>query len=132
MPGLFDADELEGLLMSLKPLANEANVAETKQALYSFFIQRVQSNLHVVLSMNVRSGKFHQRCRVNPALINSCTIDWYDIWDREAMLNVASAFFTDSGVTLFGAEEPKVTANISIPIILLINLISCRSICQLI
>ena len=33
---------------------------------------------------------------MNPALINCCTIDWYDEWDEEAMLSVAEAFFENA------------------------------------
>jgi dynein heavy chain len=33
---------------------------------------------------------------MNPALINCCTIDWYDEWDEPAMLSVAQVYFQNA------------------------------------
>ena len=41
---------------------------------------------------------------MNPALINCCTIDWFDEWTEEAMLSVAKVFFAD---TEFIADESR-------------------------
>jgi dynein heavy chain len=46
--------------------------------------------------MSPAGDKFRQRCRMNPALINCCTIDWYDEWSQEAMLSVAKVFFANT------------------------------------
>jgi dynein heavy chain len=56
-------------------------------------IRRVTRNLHIVLTLSPAGGKFRQRCRMNPAFVNCCTIDWYDEWEEEAMLSVAEVFF---------------------------------------
>ncbi|KAJ8308273.1 hypothetical protein KUTeg_013147 [Tegillarca granosa] len=95
VPDLFDNEELDGITMDLKHAATEADIPDTRPSVYQFFISRVRKNLHVVLTMSPAGGKFRQRCRMNPALINCCTIDWYDEWDDEAMLSVAKVFFGD-------------------------------------
>ncbi|KAK3576323.1 hypothetical protein CHS0354_039732 [Potamilus streckersoni] len=93
VPDLFDQEEQDGIMMDLKQAAAQADIPDTRVAIYQFFISRVRKNLHVVLTMSPAGGKFRQRCRMNPALINCCTIDWYDEWDDEAMLSVAQVFF---------------------------------------
>ncbi|ESO83512.1 hypothetical protein LOTGIDRAFT_133247 [Lottia gigantea] len=96
VPDLFDNEELDGITMDLKSAAAEADIPDTRVAVYQFFIQRVRQNLHVVLTMSPAGDKFRQRCRMNPALINCCTIDWYDEWTDEAMLSVAQVFFQNT------------------------------------
>eukprot|EP00105_Crassostrea_gigas_P038198 XP_019922346.1 PREDICTED: dynein heavy chain 6, axonemal [Crassostrea gigas] len=96
VPDLFDSEERDGIRMDLKQAASEADIPDTQESVYQFFIHRVRQNLHVVLTMSPAGGKFRQRCRMNPALINCCTIDWYDEWDDDAMLNVAQVFFSNA------------------------------------
>ncbi|WAR20146.1 DYH6-like protein, partial [Mya arenaria] len=96
VPDLFDHEEIDGIAMDLKQAANQADIPDTRQGVYNFFITRVRQNLHVVLALSPAGGRFRQRCRMNPALINCCTIDWYDEWDDEAMLSVAEVFFENT------------------------------------
>ncbi|XP_035825271.1 dynein heavy chain 6, axonemal [Aplysia californica] len=95
VPDLFDNEELDGITMELKSAASEAGVPDTRASVYGFFIQRIRQKLHVVLTMSPAGDIFRQRCRMNPALINCCTIDWFDEWTDEAMLSVAEVFFAD-------------------------------------
>lgn len=96
VPDLFDHEEIDGITMDLKQSATQADIPDTRAAVYNFFITRVRQNLHVVLALSPAGGRFRQRCRMNPALINCCTIDWYDEWDEEAMLSVADVFFENA------------------------------------
>ena len=96
VPDLFDNEEIDGITMDLKQSATQADIPDTRAAVYNFFITRVRQNLHVVLALSPAGGRFRQRCRMNPALINCCTIDWYDEWDKEAMLSVADVFFENA------------------------------------
>ncbi len=43
--------------------------------------------------MSPAGSRFRQRCRMNPAIVSCCAIDWYTEWDREAMMAVAQAYF---------------------------------------
>ncbi|KAL8598268.1 hypothetical protein ACOMHN_035218 [Nucella lapillus] len=96
VPDLFDNEETDGIAMELKSAANSADIPDTRAAVYQFFIQRVRQHLHLVLTMSPAGDRFRQRCRMNPALINCCTIDWYDEWSQEAMLSVAKVFFANT------------------------------------
>lgn len=60
------------------------------------FSQRVNKYLHVALAMSPAGNKFRQRCRLNPSLVNCCTVDWYDEWSREACLSVARVYFAST------------------------------------
>ncbi|CAL1542606.1 unnamed protein product [Lymnaea stagnalis] len=104
VPDLFDNEELDGITMELKAAASEAGIPDTRASVYAFFIQQIRQKLHVVLTMSPAGERFRQRCRMNPALINCCTIDWFDEWTDEAMLSVAKVFFAN---TEFIANESR-------------------------
>ncbi|KAM4694195.1 dynein axonemal heavy chain 14 [Discoglossus pictus] len=91
VPDLFDKEELDGIFVELKAAAVEANVSESSQSMLSFFLQRARCKLHVVLALSPAGQSFRQYCRSHPSLVNCCTIDWYDEWDEEALLNVANS-----------------------------------------
>uniref|UniRef100_A0A1I8G1P7 Dynein heavy chain n=1 Tax=Macrostomum lignano TaxID=282301 RepID=A0A1I8G1P7_9PLAT len=93
VPDLFDAEELEGVLINLKGDASSAGLQDNREELYAFFLDRVRRNLHVVLTLSPLGDRFRQRCRANPSLINCTTIDWFDPWSPEAMLSVAEVYF---------------------------------------
>ena len=105
VPDLFDNEESDGIVMDLKPAASEALVPDTRQAVFQFFIQRVQKNMHIVLAMSPAGIKFRHRCRMNPSLINCCTIDWFVEWDRQAMLSVAHVYFQNASFVSESSED---------------------------
>ena len=47
--------------------------------MYNYFIDRVKSNLHIVLAMSPIGDAFRNRLRMFPSLINCCTIDWFQV-----------------------------------------------------
>ncbi|XP_078503488.1 dynein axonemal heavy chain 14 [Lissotriton helveticus] len=94
LPDLFDNEELDSIVMELKGDAMQANCSENRQSIISFFLQRVHSKLHIVLATSPAGLTFRQHCRNHPAMVNCCTIDWYDKWPEEALLNVAHSYFS--------------------------------------
>jgi len=44
---------------------------------YTFFLNRVRDNLHIVLCFSPVGDKFSRRAQQFPGLINGCTIDWW-------------------------------------------------------
>lgn len=48
-------------------------------ALFNFFVQIVKEQLHVVLAMSPIGESFRNRIRKFPALVNCCTIDWFQV-----------------------------------------------------
>ncbi|XP_071789676.1 dynein axonemal heavy chain 6-like isoform X2 [Asterias amurensis] len=107
VPDLFDNDDLDSITMDLKRAAAEAEVPDTREAVYQFFIQRVRSRLHVVLATSPAGDAFRQRCRTHPSLVNCCTLDWFDEWSDEAMLRVAHVYLGQVDFKeISGDQEP--------------------------
>ncbi|XP_053239011.1 dynein axonemal heavy chain 14 isoform X1 [Podarcis raffonei] len=93
VPNLFEKDELDNIMVPLVSVAEKAKYSNTIDDIYSFFLQKVRSNLHIVLTTSYAGLTFRQRCRTYPATINCCTVDWYDTWPEEALCHVAQSYF---------------------------------------
>jgi dynein heavy chain 2 len=86
VPGMFTSQELDALLHPLKE--EFSNQGFKYKTLYSFFVSRVQKNLHIILSLDPTHPDFAMRCESNPALFSRCTILWLEAWSKEGMLQV--------------------------------------------
>lgn len=73
----------------MKPLVTNAGLVPTKINLFSTYVKRVRQNLHTVITMSPLGEIFRARLRQFPALVNCCTIDWYNEWPDEALEAVA-------------------------------------------
>ena len=89
---LYDHEDLERISLDLKREAIHQGVADTKEAIFQFFLQRVKKKLHLVLSTTPAGSSFRRHCRLYPPLINCCTIDWFDKWPLDALQSVAISF----------------------------------------
>ncbi len=94
VPGLFTSDEKDRVMADIRDYVRALGLAETKDQLYSSFINRSRENLHVVLCMSPVGEAFRARCRQFPSLINCCTIDWFNEWPEEALLSVSTFFLS--------------------------------------
>ena len=83
-------------------MAKAAGTGETADALYAFLLERVRTNLHVVLCLSPVGEAFRERCRMFPGLVNCTTIDWFTEWPGDALFEVAQKQLGD--VDLGGAE----------------------------
>ena len=97
----------------IRPLAQSAGVALSKESVYAYFIQRVQKNIHVVLCMSpigkyrrtlshptishqvLVGDSFRGRLRMFPSLVNCSTIDWFSGWPEDALHSVAASAIAD-------------------------------------
>eukprot|EP00605_Chrysophyceae_sp_TOSAG23-4_P001043 GSChrysophyteH1.ASY1.ANO1.1146.1 assembled CDS len=75
-----------------KPCAEAGINAGVPAEVYNFFVDRVRSNLHMVLCLSPIGDAFRTRLRMFPALVNCCTIDWFTDWPEEALRSVANYF----------------------------------------
>ena len=89
VPNLFGKDEIPGIIDAVRKPALQAGCDETTDALWKFFIDRVRSNLHVVLAVSPIGDSLRNRCRMYPGLVNCTTIDWFHTWPSEALQEVA-------------------------------------------
>jgi len=51
----------------------------------------LRDNLHLCLCFSPAGDSLRTRCRNFPGLINNTTIDWYNQWPQEALVEVANA-----------------------------------------
>lgn len=90
VPNLFEGDEYEKVILNSRTACIESNQRDlSRDGIFEFFINRVRSNLHVVLCMSPIGDAFRRRCRMFPSLVNCCTIDWFVKWPPEALYTVA-------------------------------------------
>ncbi|XP_045470082.1 dynein axonemal heavy chain 7 [Harmonia axyridis] len=68
-------------------------------ALFNFFVTIVREQLHTVLTMSPIGESFRVRLRKFPALVNCCTIDWFQSWPEDALLAVATQFLGEIELT---------------------------------
>ncbi|XP_051776026.1 dynein axonemal heavy chain 3-like isoform X1 [Erpetoichthys calabaricus] len=97
IPGLFDSEEQMDLIEKMRQLipADVRDDAVTPTKLYKDFLQRVRSNLHIVLAFSPIGEAFHNHLRQFPTLVNCCTIDWFQAWPEDALEKVACYFLDD-------------------------------------
>ncbi|XP_058156420.1 dynein axonemal heavy chain 7 [Dasypus novemcinctus] len=100
VPNLFALDEKQEICEKMRQLDRQRD--KTKQtdgtpiALFNMFIDRCRNQLHVVLAMSPIGDAFRNRLRKFPALVNCCTIDWFQSWPEDALQAVASRFLEDT------------------------------------
>ncbi|KAG7467511.1 hypothetical protein MATL_G00154460 [Megalops atlanticus] len=103
VPNLFAADEKAEICERMRVLdrqrEREKQTDGSPLALFNMFLERCRSQLHVVLAMSPIGDTFRGRLRRFPALINCCTIDWFQSWPEDALQAVASRFLEDIEMT---------------------------------
>ncbi|XP_063373463.1 dynein axonemal heavy chain 6 [Cydia amplana] len=98
VPNLFEGDSYEQVQTGCRPEAAKAGLNPAdRDGVYTFFINRVRSKLHLVICMSPVGEAFRRRCRMFPSLVNCCTIDWFTKWPPEALLSVAELCLAPAG-----------------------------------
>ncbi|KAF0024691.1 hypothetical protein F2P81_023493 [Scophthalmus maximus] len=97
VPNIFPADERAEIIDKMQGIARMEGkkIDATPLSMYNFFIDRVKTNLHIVLAMSPIGDSFRNRLRMFPSLINCCTIDWFHAWPTDALEMVAHKFLED-------------------------------------
>jgi dynein heavy chain len=108
VPNLFGKDELPEIFDGLAKPAKAAGIDETADALWTFFIERVRSHLHIILAMSPIGEDFRRRLRMFPGLVNYTTIDWFHLWPAVALQEVATKFLSEVKF-----EDPKLVTAVA-------------------
>ncbi|XP_046395709.1 cytoplasmic dynein 2 heavy chain 1 [Ischnura elegans] len=85
VPGLYTAEEFESIVSPLKELANNDDYPGSVS---SYFTERVRSNLHVILIMDITDPGFVRKLDNNPALVRQCSMQWLDAWSEISMASI--------------------------------------------
>uniref|UniRef100_A0A4W2CP28 AAA+ ATPase domain-containing protein n=1 Tax=Bos indicus x Bos taurus TaxID=30522 RepID=A0A4W2CP28_BOBOX len=96
VPNLYKADEFE----EVRYQARAEQVPESSDSLFTYLIERVRNNLHIVLCLSPVGDPFRNWIRQYPALVNCTTINWFSEWPREALLEVAEKYLMGIFVTM--------------------------------
>ena len=71
----------------------------TQAQLMALFTERVRDYLHIVITMSPIGDLFRNSIRQFPALVNCCTINWFQAWPADALEIVAQRFLEDVELT---------------------------------
>ncbi|XP_052742928.1 dynein axonemal heavy chain 8 [Bicyclus anynana] len=105
---LFAKDEMDEILNELTPIMKKyaPRRIPVPDVLYEYFIMRSRANLHVVLCFSPVGEKFRSRALKFPGLISGSTMDWFQKWPKEALIEVAHHFLWEFHVVC--STETKV------------------------
>ncbi|CUG51588.1 dynein heavy chain, putative [Bodo saltans] len=94
VPELFVGDERDAIIGSIMGEVKQSGHPEysNPDVCWEFFIDKVRSNLHIVLCMSPVGQRFSLWCRQFPALANTTVIDWFHPWPQKALKSVAKKF----------------------------------------
>jgi len=95
---LYPPEELTGIRESVRGDVRAAGLPELNDTLWSFFVERVRANLHVVLCMSPIGSSFRNYVRMFPALVSCTTINWFSEWPADALKEVALKFLEDVNI----------------------------------
>ncbi|XP_033990468.1 LOW QUALITY PROTEIN: dynein heavy chain 7, axonemal [Trematomus bernacchii] len=103
VPNLFAVDEKAEMCERMRVLDRQRDRDKQTDgsplSLFNMFIERCRTQLHVVLAMSPIGDAFRNRLRRFPALINCCTINWFQTWPEDALQAVACRFLEDVEMT---------------------------------
>ncbi|XP_073386148.1 dynein-1-alpha heavy chain, flagellar inner arm I1 complex isoform X3 [Physcomitrium patens] len=92
VPALFKEEEKDGIINQVREAAAASGMVDTKENVWSYFISRCRSNLHITLAMSPVGDTLRTRCCNFPGLVNNCVIDWLTPWPEDALLSVCTVF----------------------------------------
>ena len=97
VPKLFSKDEYHMLVSEMRSSADSAQkrAIEEFQTAEEYYIDYVRSRLHIILCMSPSHKRFAERVKRFPAVSQTCTVDWYLPWPKEALIAVASVKLAD-------------------------------------
>jgi len=92
VPGLWPKEELDNHLGTLKNEAKIAGFTDSPEQLFTYFIDKLEKNVSILLCMSPVGETLRVRARKFPGLVNSSSIDYFHSWPEDALYNVASNF----------------------------------------
>ncbi|KAL4465245.1 hypothetical protein ABPG74_001959 [Tetrahymena malaccensis] len=99
IPNLLTKDErdvwLRDLSLSYCKEKQIANIDLPQQELWSYFVDRIKDNFHIILCFSPVGQKLRETACKFPAIFNECTIDWFLPWPEQALISVAETFIKE-------------------------------------
>ena len=95
VPALYEKDEIDGLVNSVRTEVKEQGLVDSKEACWSYFVNKARTNMHIVLAMSPSGDTLRRRCRNFPGLVSATVIDWFFAWPEDALEKVAEFFLRE-------------------------------------
>ncbi|KAF7282405.1 hypothetical protein GWI33_002719 [Rhynchophorus ferrugineus] len=97
VPNIYQIDEKQEILdmVRLAAQGGNRNLEISPLEVFFFFTKRCKERLHIILCFSPVGSTFRNRLRLYPSLINCCTIDWFQLWPEEALIEVAENWMID-------------------------------------
>ena len=109
VPALYADDEKEAIVGQIRDEVQKLGLTPNRETVWSHFVKKCSNNLHVVLAMSPVGETLRTRCRNFPGMVNSCVIDWFMPWPKQALEAVASNFLADNDKIPDGSREAVVS-----------------------
>eukprot|EP01028_Stygiella_incarcerata_P006524 TRINITY_DN2668_c0_g1_i2.p1 TRINITY_DN2668_c0_g1~~TRINITY_DN2668_c0_g1_i2.p1 ORF type:complete len:4588 (-),score=1267.00 TRINITY_DN2668_c0_g1_i2:3353-17116(-) len=103
--GLYPEEEFLKIRDEMNAEASAFGIPDTFQDRYTYFIERVRENLHIVFAMSPVGSAFRERIRMYPAFVSCTTIDWFHDWPNDALQEVAHRFLDEVDFSEASTEE---------------------------
>jgi dynein heavy chain, axonemal len=98
VPNLFSVDEKADIVEKMRQIDRQKDKSVQTDgsalALFNLFVTLIREQMHIVLSMSPIGDSFRNYVRKFPAIVNCCTIDWFQPWPDDALLAVSSRFLS--------------------------------------
>ncbi|XP_014239722.1 dynein heavy chain 1, axonemal-like isoform X2 [Cimex lectularius] len=97
VPNIYLPEDLDKIYAAMRNVVIDSGLAVTKANLFSHYLKSARTNLHIIFTMSPIGENFRSRLRQFPALINCCTIDWFNLWPDTALETVAAQYVKTCG-----------------------------------
>ncbi|XP_043498185.1 dynein axonemal heavy chain 7-like isoform X3 [Polistes fuscatus] len=99
VPNIFNNEEKAEICEKMRQIDRQRDRALQTDgslvALFNLFVQIARDQLHIVVAMSPIGDGFRNRIRKFPALVNCCTINWFQAWPEDALIAVATRFLSE-------------------------------------
>jgi len=113
IPGLLGKEDKDLIPVQCKPVymkeVGQKGEDPPPSVLWSFFLNRVKDNLHMVLAFSPVNAKFRERAQKFPTVFSGCAIDWFLPWPEEALISVSSKFLDEIEIDTPAATKEQLT-----------------------
>lgn len=95
IPDLLADEDLENVISAMRNEVKQANMQDTRENCWKYFIDRVRRILKVVLCFSPVGSTLRVRARKFPAIVNCTAINWFYEWPQEALQSVSTSFLSE-------------------------------------
>ncbi|KAG7202889.1 hypothetical protein KM043_010036 [Ampulex compressa] len=94
IPDLFSGDDRQSIIemTRLNAQSGDKNAEMSIRSVMNYFTEECKNRLHVVLGFSCTSNKFKACMHHHRNLIKQCTINIYEAWPREALVETATKY----------------------------------------